>query len=174
MGLKGFFLLNPTLGTGYGGPGFEGVAPGMKPWTWWIYVPVMNWLPWIFAASKTRDRSWARYAALYAAPLVVAMLSSDFVSTDTEEFLGGLYVLSWIGGMVHWTLIKESIFEVISRLSPIKTGPAEGSSQKSSTTEPQIIERVIIREIVKIPCPYCGELNENTQAQCGRCGAGIR
>jgi len=150
----------------------------MKPWSWWIYVPVLNWLPWILAASKTRNRSWAQYAALYAAPLVVGLFASDFVSTETDEFLGGLYVLSWIGGMVHWTLVKESIFEEISRISPVNTTPASGASlagdTASAAAEPKVIERIIIREIVKIPCPYCGELNENTQSNCSRCGAAVR
>lgn len=150
----------------------------MKPWSWWIYVPAVNWLPWILAASKTRDRSWARYAALYALPLVLGLFASDFVSPDTEEFLGGVYVLSWIGGMVHWTLVKENIHEAISRLSPVNTTPASGASLAgdpgSAAAEPKVIERIIIREIVKIPCPYCGELNENTQSNCGKCGAAVR
>jgi hypothetical protein len=146
----------------------------MKPWSWWIYVPVLNWLPGILAASKTRNRSWARYAALYAAPLVVGLFASDFVSTETDEFLGGLYVLSWIGGMVHWTLVKESIFEEISRISPPKIEPARVAAAAPPTAEARVVERVIIREIVKIPCPYCGELNENTQSNCSRCGAAVR
>lgn len=146
----------------------------MKPWSWWIYVPAVNWLPWILAASKTRDRSWARYAALYALPLVVGLFASDFVSTETDEFLGGVYVLSWIGGMVHWTLVKENIYEAISRISPVKAEPTRVAAAAPSPVEPHVIERVIIREIVKIPCPYCGELNENTQSTCSRCGAAVR
>ncbi len=146
----------------------------MNRWAWWIYVPAVNWLPWILAASKTRDRSWARFGALYAAPLIAAMVASDFVTKETGDFLGGLYVLTWIGSMAHWTLVKEKIFEEIARISPSKTCVADAASCDLPADAPQIIERVIIREIVKIPCPYCGSLNENTQARCGQCGAEIR
>jgi len=146
----------------------------MNRWSLWIYVPAVNWLPWIFAASKTRDRSWARFAVLYAAPLIGAMVASEFVPKETGDFLGGLYVLTWIGSMVHWTLVKATIFERIARISPPKTGAADAASCDLPAAAPQIIERVIIREIVKIPCQYCGSLNENTQARCGRCGAEIR
>lgn len=146
----------------------------MHPWSLWIYVPAVNWLPWIFAASKTRDGSWAKFAALYAAPLVVGMVASDFVSKDTGDFLGGIYVLTWIGGMAHWILVKEKIYEAIARISPPKTPPAGVASSENPSAAPQIVERVIIREIVKIPCRYCGALNENTQSRCGGCGAEIR
>ncbi len=146
----------------------------MNRWSLWIYVPVVNWLPWIFAASKTRDRSWTKFAALYAAPLVVAMVASDFVSKDTGDFMGGLYGLTWFGGMVHWTLVKEKIFEAITRISPKKTDPSDTASPDFPAAAPQIVERVIIREIVKIPCKYCGMLNENTHSRCGQCGAEIR
>jgi len=146
----------------------------MNRWSLWIYVPAVNWLPWIFAAAKTRNRSWAKFAALYAAPLIGAMIASDFVSKETGDFLGGLYVLTWIGSMAHWTLVKEKIFEAIARITPPKTGTAGAASCEFPAAAPQIIERVIIREIVKIPCQYCGSLNESTQSRCGRCGAEIR
>jgi hypothetical protein len=32
---------------------------------------------------------------------------------------------------------------------------------------------VVTREVVKVPCPYCGVLNENTRARCSACGAGL-
>lgn len=32
-------------------------------------------------------------------------------------------------------------------------------------------EREVIREVVKIPCPYCSTLVESTEARCAQCGA---
>jgi len=36
------------------------------------------------------------------------------------------------------------------------------------------MERVIIKEIVKIPCKYCGSLVENTARSCSQCGGSLQ
>lgn len=38
--------------------------------------------------------------------------------------------------------------------------------------QPTIKEREIIREIIKIRCPYCGNLYDETADKCPNCGAG--
>jgi rubrerythrin len=35
---------------------------------------------------------------------------------------------------------------------------------------PMVVQQVILREIVKIPCRFCGSLIENTQTRCPFCG----
>ncbi|MBU1244786.1 hypothetical protein KKD52_02370 [Myxococcota bacterium] len=35
---------------------------------------------------------------------------------------------------------------------------------------PPVVSQVILREIVKIPCRFCGSLIENTQTRCPYCG----
>ncbi len=35
------------------------------------------------------------------------------------------------------------------------------------------VERVVIKEIVKIPCRYCGSLIENTSSSCPNCGGSL-
>ena len=39
-----------------------------------------------------------------------------------------------------------------------------------SNTTVQVLEKVIVKEIVKIPCPYCKTLVENTISRCPECG----
>jgi hypothetical protein len=46
-------------------------------------------------------------------------------------------------------------------------------SAQQSQGERTIIKETI-REIVKVPCPYCGTLVENTQSKCSTCGGPIR
>jgi TM2 domain-containing membrane protein YozV len=36
------------------------------------------------------------------------------------------------------------------------------------------MERVIIKEIIKIPCKYCGSLVENTARSCSQCGGQLQ
>ncbi len=45
----------------------------------------------------------------------------------------------------------------------------------ASKKKSQHVERtMIIREIVKIPCPYCGNLNEIIKMKCDSCGAPVK
>jgi len=43
---------------------------------------------------------------------------------------------------------------------------------KNSASEKEIKEKEIIKEIVMIPCQYCGSLIPQTSLVCGNCGAG--
>ncbi len=55
--------------------------------------------------------------------------------------------------------------------------PEENSDEVVPEDAPkQYIEKetVIIKEIVKVPCPHCGILNENTENKCSSCGAPLR
>jgi DNA-directed RNA polymerase subunit RPC12/RpoP len=48
-----------------------------------------------------------------------------------------------------------------------------GKSQDQAYTQPPppVAEKEIIREIVKIRCPYCGNLYDEAQDKCPYCGA---
>jgi hypothetical protein len=47
------------------------------------------------------------------------------------------------------------------------------SQPPQSQPTKEIHVKEIIREIVKIPCKYCGTLNEITEKKCSNCGASI-
>jgi uncharacterized membrane protein len=49
-------------------------------------------------------------------------------------------------------------------------GAGEDSEQTTSVNQPIIKEKEIIREIVKIRCPYCGELYDEKLDKCPNCG----
>jgi hypothetical protein len=40
----------------------------------------------------------------------------------------------------------------------------------TSESQPVVKEREIIREVVKIRCPYCGSLYDETEDKCPNCG----
>jgi hypothetical protein len=44
----------------------------------------------------------------------------------------------------------------------------------SKNKSQQVEKTTIIQEIVKIPCPYCGNLNEITKMRCDSCGAPVK
>jgi DNA-directed RNA polymerase subunit RPC12/RpoP len=48
-----------------------------------------------------------------------------------------------------------------------------GKSQDQTYTQPEppVAEKEIIREIVKVRCPYCGNLYDEGQDKCPYCGA---
>lgn len=53
-------------------------------------------------------------------------------------------------------------------------GAAAPSSPPPPGPAPQVVVKETIREIVKVPCPYCGTLRVVTDPKCGSCGAPAR
>lgn len=50
---------------------------------------------------------------------------------------------------------------------------AEAARQRVATGEanPAVVREVVIKEVVRIPCKFCGSLIENTARKCPDCGA---
>lgn len=42
-----------------------------------------------------------------------------------------------------------------------------------TTTPASMVERIVVREIVKIPCKYCGSLIDQTATSCPYCGGNL-
>jgi hypothetical protein len=59
---------------------------------------------------------------------------------------------------------------IVKIISAIRSG-SSGLNSSSSPDQPQVREREIIREIVKIKCPYCGQLYDQNEDKCPNCGA---
>lgn len=54
----------------------------------------------------------------------------------------------------------------------IKSGKAQDQTYtQPAQPQPPVVEKEIIREIVKIRCPYCGNLYDEDQNKCPTCGA---
>jgi hypothetical protein len=63
---------------------------------------------------------------------------------------------------------------VVSIILKIVQALRSGSSEQNSSSlpnQPEVREREIIREIVKIRCPYCGQLYNQIEDKCPNCGA---
>ena len=75
---------------------------------------------------------------------------------------------------MFWTifilsLIFIALWWVVLIIRIIKTrGKVQG--QTTSEIQPIIKEKEIIREIVKIRCPYCGNLYDEKLDKCPHCG----
>jgi uncharacterized membrane protein len=61
--------------------------------------------------------------------------------------------------------ILATVSYVISLLRSRKSN-VQAQRQPSAQTEPATKEREIIREIVKIRCPYCGNLYDEKEDKC--------
>jgi len=49
---------------------------------------------------------------------------------------------------------------------------ARAKKKNPSQPEQVVIEKETVKEIVMVPCVYCGSLNPNTALFCSTCGAG--
>jgi hypothetical protein len=68
-----------------------------------------------------------------------------------------IFILAAVVAFIIFTLFIRSIFRTNM---PTKAG-----------NQPAVIEKEIIREIVKIRCPYCNNLYDEKLDKCPHCGA---
>jgi hypothetical protein len=72
------------------------------------------------------------------------------------------------GGVV----LEERVKDELERLALlIKKSIIRRAEEKKASLVPA---QVIIREIVRIPCPYCGSLIDNTLSRCTQCGGELK
>lgn len=79
-----------------------------------------------------------------------------------------LYQLSEKGAIV-WNTTKGTRDPPVPQATPVPPTPPPPAPARVEPT--QVIVKETIREIVKVPCRYCGFLNVNTESRCGSCGA---
>jgi predicted RNA-binding Zn-ribbon protein involved in translation (DUF1610 family) len=56
-------------------------------------------------------------------------------------------------------------------LTPKEVTPDKDVKSKEPVEATAMKEKIIIKEIVKIKCPYCGTLNDQSSSRCQHCGA---
>ncbi|MBN2724594.1 MAG: hypothetical protein JXR95_11035 [Deltaproteobacteria bacterium] len=61
---------------------------------------------------------------------------------------------------------KETISSLLSIIQQSWKTPENNSKQ-------QLVEKIIVKEIVKLQCPYCQSLVENTESKCPQCGGSL-
>ncbi len=70
------------------------------------------------------------------------------------------------GVQVRLSHPAPSLVEDLQKLADELPAPAAGNPEAAGRQGPTII----VREIVRIPCRFCGSLVENTQKRCPYCG----
>ena len=63
------------------------------------------------------------------------------------------------------------ILSFILKIVGVLNSGNRGVNGSSSQGQPQVVEREVIREVVKIKCPYCGQLYDQSLDKCPNCGA---
>jgi hypothetical protein len=87
--------------------------------------------------------------------------SARFQVRDPEEVAGEIEA-SRAAGQLAWQARRAHAREVLRR-STVQ-GPAYGST----------VVREVVHEVVRVRCPYCGNLMDETDERCPSCGAGVR
>ena len=66
---------------------------------------------------------------------------------------------------------EHRLLEELKELAAAQTkAAAAAQAAQAPPAGPVVIQQVVVREIVKIPCRFCGSLIENTQTRCPYCG----
>jgi large-conductance mechanosensitive channel len=83
----------------------------------------------------------------------------DFGTFETLFFIAFFLILGFI--IFAWI---ASFIQALKRRNQIQNQPA-------TQNEPVVTQKEIIREVVKIRCPYCKGLYDETLDTCPHCGA---
>ncbi len=74
--------------------------------------------------------------------------------------------------ILNFFIIFFGFFAIIVTVVMVSTIYLARSKNKNSKQDEKVIEKEIIKEIVMVPCVYCGSLNPQTALFCSTCGAG--
>ncbi len=74
--------------------------------------------------------------------------------------------------ILNFFIIFFGFFAIIVTVVMVSTIYLARSRNKNSKQDEKVIEKEIIKEIVMVPCVYCGSLNPQTALFCSTCGAG--
>ena len=74
--------------------------------------------------------------------------------------------------ILNFFIIFFGFFAIIVTVVMVSTIYLARSKNKTPKQDEKVIEKETIKEIVMVPCVYCGSLNPQTALFCSTCGAG--
>ena len=74
--------------------------------------------------------------------------------------------------ILNFFIIFFGFFAIIVTVVMVSTIYLARSKNKTFKQDEKVIEKETIKEIVLVPCVYCGSLNPQTALFCSTCGAG--
>ena len=74
--------------------------------------------------------------------------------------------------ILNFFIIFFGFFAIIVTIVMVSTIYLARSKNKTAKQNEKVIEKETIKEIVLVPCVYCGSLNPQTALFCSTCGAG--
>lgn len=95
-----------------------------------------------------------------------------------EGFVNGIRAMGLPSDSIEiltWTESPNFPLILVSRqLSCLLAPIVDNTAAEEPPHGPEVIIKETVREIVKVPCHYCGALNESTTSRCITCGAPAR
>lgn len=118
---------------------------------------------------KEVDESATLYSAkpAFAGPMHIASGSPQTIPCKVSIPAGGRPTFKSIDSNVTWTI--KGVISIDGR--PDVTSPTTEIQVTSPSASPIVREKEILREIVMIPCKFCGALMPQTETACSNCGA---
>ena len=180
--------MQPTEQVLYEGVGHR--AAFLKTWKfhwWWIFIwwAVVPYIVWKMLRPGRRPyyriTDWMVHVETQKRPQVVYTVELDKI--DGMELQSGLWlrlfrvenIRLFTGSLPDRELMLRGIPRTadLYRLLQDRVQEVKRNSfaQRQGRGGP---ERVVIKEIVKIPCPYCGSYLANTETSCPQCGGSLR
>jgi len=74
--------------------------------------------------------------------------------------------------ILYFFIIFFGFFAVITAIVLVATIYLTRAKNKAHNPDEKVIEKETIKEVVMIPCQYCGSLMPQTALFCSTCGAG--
>jgi heme/copper-type cytochrome/quinol oxidase subunit 2 len=74
--------------------------------------------------------------------------------------------------VLYFFIVFFGFFTVITAIVLVATIYLARAKNKAPHSDEKVIEKETIKEVVMIPCKYCGSLMPQTALFCSTCGAG--
>jgi DNA-directed RNA polymerase subunit RPC12/RpoP len=99
---------------------------------------------------------------------VLSLFNLPAAREDFFPSLDSMFSLFWVFFIV--VAVFMVVFFVFAFWRAIKSGKSQDQTY-AQPTQPPVMQKEIIREVVKIRCPYCGNIYDEDQDKCPYCGA---
>jgi flagellar basal body-associated protein FliL len=99
---------------------------------------------------------------------ILSLFNLSFAGADLFPSFDSMFSLFIVFFIIVLTLIISIFVFTLWRMAKQGKAPDQTYTQPA---QPPAVQKEVIREIVKIRCPYCGNLYDEDQDKCPTCGA---
>ena len=110
--------------------------PHRSWWVGWTFVPVLNWVAFVYVGIRAKQRKWIFWGVVYLVPWMIP----GFNNTIVQWLTGILALAAWIASIAHAFLIRQEYQMRLGTLpgtaNEVETAPSGETSGPANASVP--------------------------------------